>query len=312
MAASDGIDVNRARNSDTRDALLEIAAVLWASRWIVVSTVICCAIAAAVVARSVAPRYTASVLLSPVSNRASSSELGGGLASAASELSGIASLAGISLSTADSAKAVAVATLQSEALTERYIHDNNLLPVLFSGQWNHVLGEWKGSDQTRFPTPWMGNAYFKKHVRKVTEDAKTGLVTLSVTWTDPKLAAQWANGLVRLTNDYMRDNAIGESERDIAYLSGEAAKTSVVELRNAIYQLMETEIRQDMLAKGSEEYALKVIDPAAVPESPSFPQTILWILGGTAMGVVLGAIIAVIRDSFRYSRARTRGSSHNP
>jgi len=51
-------------------------------------------------------------------------------------------------------------------------------------------------------------------------DPKTGLVTLSITWNDPNIAAKWANGLVRMANDYLRDQAIEESERNIAYLDG--------------------------------------------------------------------------------------------
>jgi hypothetical protein len=78
---------------------------------------------------------------------------------------------------------------------------------------------------------------------------------------------------VKLANDDLRDQAIEESERDISYLSDQVVKTNVLQLRDAIYSLMENEIKEEMLARGSEQYALKVVDPAIPPErlSRGFP-----------------------------------------
>jgi hypothetical protein len=47
----------------------------------------------------------------------------------------------------------------------------------------------------------------------------------------------WANELVRMTNDYLRDQAIQESERNIAYLNDQASKTDAVGAKQAIYAL---------------------------------------------------------------------------
>ena len=69
-----------------------------------------------------------------------------------------------------------------------------------------------------------------------------------------------------MANDNLRDRAIAESERNISYLNEQAAKTDVVGIRQTIYNIMETEINKAMLAKGSEEYAFKLIDPAVVPQ----------------------------------------------
>ena len=209
-----------------------------------------------------------------------------------SQLGGLASLAGLSVS-AGGPKAEALATLQSEALTQRYIQEHDLLPLLFSDKWDAQQGQWKVSSQTKVPTLWKGNEYFARRVREVIENTKTGLVTLTVTWTDPKLASDWANGLVALTNRYLRDKAIRETEQNISYLNDQAAKTTVVGLREAIYSLMESEIKQQMLARGRDEYALRVIDPAVPPEKPSFPKPLLWTVGGFLGGALL-AVIAVL------------------
>ena len=87
-----------------------------------------------VVAILMAPKiYRASVVIAPVTD-AGTDRLGG-LGSLASQFGGLASLAGLSISS-DSKKSEALAVLQSGALTEQYIKEQNLLPVLFHRQWD--------------------------------------------------------------------------------------------------------------------------------------------------------------------------------
>ena len=124
------------------------------------------------------------------------------------------------------------------------------------------------------------------------ETAKNGLVTMTITWTDPKAAADWANGIVRMTNEYLRDKAIAEAERNIAYLNEQALKTEIVGVRQAIYRLLESEINQAMIARGNEEFALRVLDPAAVPEVRSSPKPIIWILLAVFGSFLISAFIA--------------------
>jgi hypothetical protein len=238
-------------------------------------------------------KYEATVVVSPQTGTSNSGELSS-LGSAASQLGGIASLAGLSLG-GNSAKAESIATLQSEALTERYIQENGLLPTLFPRKWDSQKNNWKTSDESKIPTLWQGNRLFDDKLRRVKENSRNGLVTLGITWTDSKIAASWANGLVKLTNEYLRDKAIKESEKNIAYLNEEALKTSVVRTRDSIYSLMESEIRKEMLARGSDEYALKIIDPAVAPEKPSSPQPVLWILAALCIGLLLSSTYIFFR-----------------
>jgi uncharacterized protein involved in exopolysaccharide biosynthesis len=290
-----------------RDLLL----FLWRNRWIALATAGVCAIGAALVSFMVTPKYTATMTIIPVSN-----ETGTGLSSlgsAASSLSGLASLAGVHLGGEGKAEMEALATLQSQILTDTYVQQHNLLPILFSSQWDAASGKWKTRDPKKIPTLWKANQLFKGTIRTVEENTRTGLVTLSIKWKNPQLAAQWANGLVQLTNDYLRQKAIDESERSIAYLNQEIARTNIVEVKNAIYTLMEEEIKKEMIAKGRDEFALRVIDPAFPPERKSFPQRFLWILGGALGGLFFGFLGCVVRETVideRSSAAPERRPSH--
>lgn len=285
-------------------SLREFLFFLWRSRWLALAAGVICAIAAALAAWIVTPQYTASVVLLPVSTRGGSLGLGGSV----SELSGLASLAGINLSGANQVKTEALATLESEVLTEQYIRQHDLLPVLFSRDWNAATRQWKTSDPEKVPTLWKANRRFKD-IRSIIDDTKTGLVTLTIKWKNPYLAAQWANGLVKLTNDYLRQRAIDESERSISYLSSEVTKTNIVEVKSAIYNLMETQIKNEMVARGREEFALRVIDPAVPPEKKSFPKPILWTAGAFLGGIFLGLLVNILRETV--SDELTRGPERN-
>ena len=299
-AASVGVDTHsrdRAPASafvprDDGVSLREFLLFIWRSRWVALAAGVLCAIVAAVAAWVVTPEYTASVVLLPVSTHGGSVDLG----SSASELSGLASLAGINLNGANQVKTEAIATLESEILTEQYIRQHDLLPILFSHDWNAATRQWKTTDPQKVPTPWKANRRFKD-VRAIDDDTKTGLITLTIRWKSPYLAAEWANGLVKLTNDYLRQRAIDEAERNIAYLSGEVSKTNIVEVKSAIYTLMETEIKNEMIARGRDEYALRVIDPAVPPEKMSFPRPVLWTAGAFLGGIFLGLLVNVLRET---------------
>ncbi len=273
-------------------SLRQLLAIFWSNGLLILISTVLCAGLAAFGAHLVHRRYDASILLAPIREQGTFSGALGSLGGAASQISGLASLAGINLGRSGGATEEAIATLQSEALTERYIEQNNLLPILFSARWNPANHSWKG----KAPTLWDGNAYFAASVRKVTEDAKTGLVTMVIRWKDPQLAATWANGLVAMTNDYLRSGAIQESERDIQYLSEQANKATAIDLRHEIYTLMEGEIDKEMMARGSQEFAFKIIDPAEAPQASSYPKPLLWILAGCLAGLALGMLVASVRS----------------
>jgi uncharacterized protein involved in exopolysaccharide biosynthesis len=279
-------------------SLREFLLFIWRSRWVALTAGMVCAIGAAVVAMVVTPEYTASVVLLPVNTRGGSVDLG----ASASELGGLASLAGINLSGMNQEKTEALATLESEILTEQYIRQQNLLPVLFYRDWNATTRQWNTTDPDKMPTLWKANRRFKD-IRSIVDDTKTGLVTLTIRWNNPELSAQWANGLVKLTNDYLRQRAIDQAERNITYLSAEVAKTNIVEVKSAIYTLMETEIKNEMIARGRDEYALRVIDPAVPPEKKSFPRPVLWTAGAFLGGIFLGLLVCILRETLADEQA---------
>lgn len=275
---------------DLLDSLLK-------AKWLVLSLTAIGMLIGAGIVWFVPRKYEASIMVFPASSD-SSNGLGGGLSSLTSQFSGLAALAGVSTQT-DSKKAEALAVLPSEQLTELYIRQNDLLPILYPGKWDNASKRWKNPGSDGVPTPWKANILFRKSIRTISTDTKTGMVTMLITWTDPVTAAKWANGLVKLENDYLREKAIREAETNIAYLTAEAAKTDILGIRQAIYSILENELSKEMIARGAEEYALKVVDPAFVPERPSFPIPALWIIVGGLLGLFVAIFISFVHREDR-------------
>lgn len=279
--------------SEEEIRLKELIVYLGLRKWAVLAVTFGFAFVAGIAAWVSTPMYKASIIVAPATSTPGNGPLGS-VSSLAPELGGLASLAGLTLGT-DSRKAQYVAVLESDALTERYIEENHLLPVLYAPLWDARTGRWKVDDPRKIPTPWKALQRFKRRIRTITTDHSTGLVTLTITWRDPRVAAAWANGLVKMANDYLRAKAIAESERNIAYLNDQAARTDVVGVKQAVYALMQNEINKAMLARGTDEYALKVIDPALAPEAPSSPQQLLWVLLGAFGGLTVALFAAFLR-----------------
>jgi uncharacterized protein involved in exopolysaccharide biosynthesis len=241
-------------------------------------------------------QYKGQVLFSVVTDE----QHGGGAGAMMSQFGALASMAGVSIG-GQSQKFEAIALLQSRFLTEMFIQQNDLLPVLFPKLWDAKAKRWITNDPKAIPDLWKGDAVFKK-IRSVVQDPKTELVTFSITWPDPELAANWANGLVALTNRQSRDRVLATSDRHIAYLRVQAEKAQLVPVQEALSNLMEGEYKQAMLAGDNDEYSLKVIDPAVVPESPSSLRRAFIVLGGLLGGLFVGCFFVFLRSSWRGER----------
>jgi uncharacterized protein involved in exopolysaccharide biosynthesis len=138
---------------------------------------------------------------------------------------------------------------------------------------------------------------FNTNIRSVTEDKKTGLVTLSIRWKDPETAAKWANLLVERVNDRLRNQALAESERNVAYLQREIAASSVVSLQQSMGRVLEGEMQKLMLARGNEEFAFKVIDRAVPPKQRDAPKRTLIVLVSFLAGGFLGILAVFVRKA---------------
>jgi len=229
--------------------------------------------------------YRAEILIQPVDPSAN------GLSGMASGIGGVAGLLGVQLGSANSSTAAALAVLQSRQLVDQFIQERNLLNVLLprqSGGWSSLGDE----------PPTLEDAFqkFSKQILTVTQDKRTGLVTVAIEWRDRQVAADWANELVARANQYIAGQAANEADRNVAFLNAEVSKSAEVGLRQAIYSLIESEIKKRMLARTRADYAFRVLDAAAAPKKSVKPHRVFFLLGGAVLGAALGALIGMYAE----------------
>jgi uncharacterized protein involved in exopolysaccharide biosynthesis len=233
--------------------------------------------------------FKAETLLAPAHEEKS------GASSVLSQFGGLAAMAGVSIPSDSNVEQV-VATLNSRKFLRTFVNQNKLTTILFEEIWNTDNQAWMVPSVEDEPTEQKAIKSFKACL-SVDEDKKSGLLTLSISWKDPEVAALWANDLVKQLNEQLRDQAIADSKKRIGYLEQELAKTTLRDMRAVLYNLLESEKQKAMLANVNEDFALEVIDPAVAPETREKPKRKLIVALGGVCGGFLG-IFAVFFAQF--------------
>lgn len=244
------------------------------------------------------PVYRAQVVVLPVSTSSQSGILSG---LQSSGLGGLAGLAGINLDSNDDFRKEAMALLTSKDFAIRFINDEGLLPILFSKKWDAQQRRWRSNDSDAIPTIEEAVEYFDTDVRSVSEDRRSGLTNVSFEWKDRVQAAHWANVYVARANSEMRRRTIQDSQRSLEFLRRELQKTSVTELQQTLYRMMESEMRKVTLASVREEYAFRVIDAAQIPmvKNPVRPKRVLVLLFAISIAFLISSMLAWSRASMQ-------------
>ena len=283
-------------DEDEIDLLELIRTLLQSWKTIVGITILCTGLAAAYAIH--APEvFKAETLLAPAQEEKSSAS------SALGQFGGLAAMAGISIPSDSNIEQV-VATLNSRKFLRTYINQNKLIPVLFDEIWDADNKAWMVSSAEDEPTEQKAIESFKSCL-SVDEDKKSGLITLSISWKDPELAAQWANDLVKQLNEQLREQAIADSKKRVGYLEQELAKTTLQDMRAVLYNLLESEKQKAMLANVNEDFALEVIDPAVAPETREKPKRKLIV----ALGGVCGGFIGIFAVFFAQFMQKLKSSN---
>jgi len=226
------------------------------------------------------PIYKSEALLSIVVDDKSASSFGIG------ELTGLGGGGG--------ERGDAVAVLSSHLLAERFIQKNQLMPVFFEKYWDENHKTWKSAP------PTLGEAFrFFLKIYEIREDRKAGTVSLSVRWKDPLIAADWANKLIQEADSIMREGTIEDARKSISFLESELQKTNMVEVRQSIQQIMESQVKKLMLASTKGRYAYKVLDPPTVPDLRDFPKRTLIVVLSAFFGVLLAIGVPILIDQFQ-------------
>ncbi|CAJ1881408.1 hypothetical protein HLBENOHH_03128 [Aeromonas dhakensis] len=290
--------------------LRELFAAFWRGKWWIVASTLVGAVIAVLVAISLPNIYRSEALLAP-----SAEQQGGGLAAMAAQFGGLASLAGVNLSSGGPDKtAIAVEIGKSRQFLSHFIRQHQLeVPLMAVVKADKATGElvidediydvtskkWVREvplGKSVEPTDWELVKAFR-NVASISQDAKSGLVTVAVEYYSPECAKQWVDWLVADLNEAMKLRDQTDATRNITYLKAQLEKTPVADTQKVFYQLIEDQTKTLMLTEVNQEYVFKTLDPAVVAEEKAKPKRALIAVLGTLLGGMLGVMIVLVRHA---------------
>ena len=286
--------------------LRELFGVLWAGKIKIIAITAVFAIASVIYALSVPNQYKATALLAPAQSD------GGGLSGALGQLGGLASLAGVSLGGGEGGEAqIAQEVMKSWSYIESFIADNNIAVEVYAAEgwskgsnklqinddvYDTENNQWLVENETGVvgpPTSWMLFKAFSK-LLAVSEDKKSGLVSVSIEYYSPQIAKQWVDMYVEAVNRFMQQRQVDKVTKNITYLQEQIEKTSIAEMQEVFYTIIEEQTKNKMLAEASPEYVFVAVSPSMVPEQKSQPKRALICILGTLLGGMLSVLLVLI------------------
>ena len=301
-----------AHQYDDEIDLKELFGVLWASKVLIAAITVIFAISSVLYALSIPNQYKATAVLAPAQSD------GGGLSSALGQLGGLASLAGVSIGEGSSSEAqIAQEIMKSWSFVESFIAKNKLEVEVYAAKgWSKGSGELKidndvydidtqswlledaETGELTPPTSWQLFERFNA-MTSVSQDKQSGLVSVSIEYYSPVIAKEWLDLYIGAINEHMQARQVAKVSLNISYLEAQIAKTSITEMREVFYTIIEEQTKNKMVAEASPDYAFVAVSPSMVPEKKSKPSRALICVLGTLLGGMLGVVIVLIRHSAR-------------
>ena len=303
---------NRHSNGyDDEIDLREIFYVLLERKWIIVSITAFVSIIGVIYSLLLPNIYESKAMLVPVN---SSSGISGALGS----YSGLAGLAGISLPSGgdEGNSAKAIQKISSLSFFENNILPNIHLPDLMAVKsWNSKTNTLTFDDsiydtnsntwirdfsypQQQIPSAQESFEVFKTAHLSLSEDKKSGFITLAIKHQSPFIAKQWVELIINQVNAFYRQKDKSESEKAVSYLNQQISITGLSEIKQVLAQLLQEETKKLTLIEANQYYVFDYIDPPVVMEKKSEPARAIICILSLILGGILGCLVVLIRHYF--------------
>ena len=294
--------------------LRELFGVLWAGSRKIIAITAVFAFVSVIYALSVSNQYKATVLLAPA--QSDSSDLSGALG----QLGGLASLAGVDIGGGDSSEAqMAQEIMKSWSFIDVFIAENNISVEVYAAEgWSRGSNELQIDDdiydaETKTwliendntgevgpPSSWVLFQAFSERL-VVSENKKSGLVSVSIEYYSPQIAKQWLDMYVAAINAHMQQRQMEKVTNNINYLQAQIENTSIAEMREVFYTIIAEQTKNKMLSEASPEYAFVAVSPSMVPEEKSQPERAFICIIGTLLGGILSVLLVLVMHYARKS-----------
>ena len=312
-------------NEDEID-LLELAGTIWKGKKLIIWIVAGMTLATIILSLFMTNIYTASAVIKPVMPDRSISRL----SPLVSQFGGLASMAGIAMPSPSSSTEI-VNLLKSNILKKEVIEKYNLLPVLFPKQWDGDKKAWKKpgislnplayiamlrptdpkarKKEPGVPDSWDGIRALDK-IANVNYNMKEDIITVTVNFRDPEMAASIANDILITLNEHMSSEAKRVATINKEYLEKLLFQTSDSLVQQKIYSLIAEKIETMMMAEVKEGFAFKVLDPPMTPDRKSKPKRAQMVVVAFMVSLFVGVFIVLFREYLKNIKAKSVGGQN--
>lgn len=232
----------------------------------------------------------------------------------ASEYSGIASLAGISIPTGGGDKSdYAIELIKSKEFIKHISQFDNIKKNVmaikkFDRKTKTIIYDddiYDTQNEKWVRTPPSGRSvepsYLELHSEiskslKISKDRKTKFIKISFEHQSPIFAYQFLNLIIDELNKITKQIDLDESQSSLNFLYKELPKINEKDVRDSMNKLIESQLKIQMLANVRSDYMLKTIDTPYIPEIKSEPARSLICLISTVVGLIISIIFVLARS----------------
>ena len=289
----------------------ELFSLLWAGRKLIIIATSFFAVCSIFYALSLSDYYKSHAVVSLAKAPGEGSSFSG--------MSGLASIAGINVSSGEEKGALVINTVRSRAFLKHLLSIEDVLPSLMADEsydseskklvfksniYDAVNKKWLETQPSYLKTynVYMGQV-------SIDYNALQRLIFLSVEHKSPIFAKKFMDLIIREADAKIRQIDFERSSDALAYLTTEISKTSLIEMRSSINQLIMSQLETQMMTQISSNYILNVIEPPYIPEIKSKPSRSLICLFGTVLGLVIGIVSILTRHYYALNTAQLTSKS---
>ena len=229
---------------------------------------------------------------------------------------GLSSMVGLNLfgGTNESASEI-IELIQSREFVKRLIRLEDVLPSLLAIESYDSSSKKLIFDSDVYDSKnkkWVRNvkhnqlsmpSYLEAHrayseMLDVSVDKVSGLISLKFEHVSPIFAQKILSLIIREANNFNREMDIKNTNLALSHFEKELSKTSLLEMKESINQLIETQLETRMMASIYDDYILVSIEPPFVPDRRSKPSRSFIVIFSTLIGGLMSLLYVVIRHYF--------------
>jgi uncharacterized protein involved in exopolysaccharide biosynthesis len=136
---------------------------------------------------------------------------------------------------------------------------------------------------------------FLDRTMKIDDNSATGLIVVSIFMPDPLRSSTTANELIAKLNAQLQNDSVSQAKVNIRYLNEQLSANQIAEIRAALAQLVQSEMRRLLQASGRTTQVFSIVDPATTPDRVYSPRWVLVFAFALFTALILSFLVSVVR-----------------